>query len=101
MSTEELGALSNPTEAEARRAIASGKGKVMRYVADGNWEFVTVLDSAPSEITYRYALVRERGEPLVEGGARAGRLLDMDGVVRKGFGALPGGDAASVGPIQV
>lgn len=27
-STDELGGLTNPTEAEARRAIASGKGKV-------------------------------------------------------------------------
>mmetsp|Transcript_57241 Transcript_57241/g.134771 ORF Transcript_57241/g.134771 Transcript_57241/m.134771 type:complete len:1162 (+) Transcript_57241:381-3866(+) len=83
-STKELGGLPYPSEAETRRAIAAGKGKVMRYIADGNWEFVTVMDSAPPEMSYRYALVREKGEPLVEGGVKTGRYLDLDDFVRKG-----------------
>ena len=69
--------------AQVRKAIAAGKGKVMRYIADGNWEFATLMGSAPTEVTYRYALVRERGDPLVEGGIRSGRVLDLDECVRR------------------
>ncbi|EKX43937.1 hypothetical protein GUITHDRAFT_163686 [Guillardia theta CCMP2712] len=77
-STDELGGISNPSEAETRRAIAMGKGKVMRYIANGDWEYVTVMHPAPTGLSYRYALVREKGEPLVEGGIRYGRYLDID-----------------------
>jgi hypothetical protein len=73
----------------------------MRYIADGNWEFVTVLDSAPSEISYRYALVRERGDPLVEGGAGTGRLLDVSELVKRGFGVTTDEEAVGLGPMQV
>eukprot|EP00960_Hanusia_phi_P017683 520848-Hanusia_phi.AAC.1 len=82
-STEELGGISNPSEAETRRAIAMGKGKVMRYIANGDWEYVTVMHPAPTGLSYRYALVREKGEPLVEGGIRYGRYLDVDDLVRQ------------------
>ena len=82
-STDELGGLQDPTEDEVRVAIAAGKGKVMRYIADGNWEYATLMSSAPTEIVYRYALVRERGHPLIEGGIRAGRILDLDECVRR------------------
>ena len=82
-STEELGNVQEPTEDEVRKAIAAGKGKVMRYIADGNWEFATLMASAPTEVSYRYALVRERGEPLVEGGICTGRVLDVDECVRR------------------
>mmetsp|Transcript_47019 Transcript_47019/g.114557 ORF Transcript_47019/g.114557 Transcript_47019/m.114557 type:complete len:1100 (+) Transcript_47019:8-3307(+) len=99
-STEELGGMVNPSESMVRRALGQSKGKVMRYVADGNWEFVTVLDSAPTEISYRYALVRERGDPLVEGGAKDGRTLDVDDIVKRGFGALDD-EAAELGPLHV
>jgi len=82
-STDELGGISNPSEAETRRAIAMGKGKVMRYIANGDWEYVTVMHPAPTGLSYRYALVREKGEPLVEGGIRYGRYLDIDDLVRQ------------------
>lgn len=82
-STEELGGVQNPTEDEVRKAVAAGKGRVMRYIADGNWEFATMMASAPTEVVYRYALVRERGDPLVEGGIRTGRVLDVDDCVRR------------------
>jgi len=82
-STDELGGVQDPTEDEVRKAIAAGKGKVMRYIADGNWEFATMMPSAPTEVVYRYALVRERGDPLVEGGIRSGRVLDLDECVRR------------------
>jgi hypothetical protein len=75
--------------------------QVMRYIADGNWEFVTVLDAAPAEISYRYALVRERGEPLVEGGAACGRLLDVLELVKRGFGVVSEDEAVGLGPMQV
>jgi hypothetical protein len=87
-STEELGGVQDPTEDEVRKAIAAGKGKVMRYIADGNWEFATLMASAPTEVTYRYALVRERGEPLVEGGICTGRVLDLDESVRRSKSSL-------------
>jgi len=82
-STEELGGVQEPTEGEVRKCIAGGKGKVMRYIADGNWEFATMMPSAPTEVVYRYALVRERGDPLVEGGIRSGRVLDLEECVRR------------------
>eukprot|EP00292_Cryptomonas_paramecium_P010335 CAMPEP_0113674680 /NCGR_PEP_ID=MMETSP0038_2-20120614/7565_1 /TAXON_ID=2898 /ORGANISM="Cryptomonas paramecium" /LENGTH=271 /DNA_ID=CAMNT_0000591311 /DNA_START=420 /DNA_END=1233 /DNA_ORIENTATION=+ /assembly_acc=CAM_ASM_000170 len=82
-STEELGGLGSLTEADARKAITANKGKVMRYISDGNWEFVSVLDSPPTEMHYRYVLIRERGEPLIEGGPRNGRMLDLEGVTRR------------------
>lgn len=82
-STDELGGVQDPTEDEVRNAIAAGKGKVMRYIADGNWEFATMMASAPTEVVYRYALVRERGDPLVEGGIRTGRVLDVEECVRR------------------
>ena len=32
-------------------ALRPGRGgQVMRYISDGNWEFVAVLDSPPSEV---------------------------------------------------
>lgn len=49
-STEELGDVQDASEDEVRSAIAAGKGKVMRYIADGNWEFATLMPSAPTQV---------------------------------------------------
>ena len=42
------------------------------------------------QMNYRYALVRERGEPLVEGGLRSGRTLDLEECMRRSRAARRG-----------